>query len=287
MAHTQILQFRVQFSPLAPISGTHTIAPLSGRITISLTKSLNMSGNPQAQWTINLNQALLEERKREPPYCKMCHKNPAEYSGYCGNCYKKLEDNKKTKKVAKNRSHLFPARLSFILDNAIRRRFDPPQKVIEILGINESFSVMDFGCGPGFYTIPFAKVAKEVVAVDFQSRMLQKLSKKAWKEGVPIKCIQSDGKKIPLSDKSFDLIFLCAVHHEIDDKSSVLVELLRLLKEDGRIVIREKTKRGLFPLGPPIVKVEEIESRLKEAGFSIERIIGMKTGCFVFATPRR
>ena len=66
-----------------------------------------MSGNPQAQWMINLNQALLEERKREPALCKLCHKNPSEYSGYCGDCYKKLEESEKTKQVAKHKFWLF------------------------------------------------------------------------------------------------------------------------------------------------------------------------------------
>jgi predicted amidophosphoribosyltransferase len=62
-----------------------------------------MSGNPQAQWAINAGQAILEERRRDAPLCKMCHKNSAEFSGYCGDCYKKLQDNEKTKKVAKSK----------------------------------------------------------------------------------------------------------------------------------------------------------------------------------------
>lgn len=62
-----------------------------------------MSGNPQAQWAINSNQALLEERKRGPLVCKMCHKNPAEYSGYCGDCYQKLGEDENRKKAAKHR----------------------------------------------------------------------------------------------------------------------------------------------------------------------------------------
>jgi predicted amidophosphoribosyltransferase len=66
-----------------------------------------LSGNPQTQWNINLGQALLEERKREPSICKMCHKNPAEFSGYCGDCYSKLESDKRTKKVAKHKFWLF------------------------------------------------------------------------------------------------------------------------------------------------------------------------------------
>jgi hypothetical protein len=66
-----------------------------------------MSGNPQTQWNINLGEALLEERKRPVALCKMCHKNPAEYSGYCGDCYHRLEDDMKTRKVTKFKYWLF------------------------------------------------------------------------------------------------------------------------------------------------------------------------------------
>jgi hypothetical protein len=59
-----------------------------------------MSGNPDAQRLYNLGQALLEEKKRGPKLCTMCHSKPAEYSGFCGDCYKKPEENKKTRKVA-------------------------------------------------------------------------------------------------------------------------------------------------------------------------------------------
>ena len=77
---------------------------------------------------------------------------------------------------------------------------------------------MDFGCGPGFFTVPFAKIAKEVVAVDSQPKMLGKLSKYAKKNGVIVKAIQSDGKSIPLPGGSFDLIFLSGVYHELGEK---------------------------------------------------------------------
>jgi hypothetical protein len=33
----------------------------------------------------------------------MCHKNPAEYSGYCGDCYQKLGEDENRRKAAKHR----------------------------------------------------------------------------------------------------------------------------------------------------------------------------------------
>ena len=127
--------------------------------------------------------------------------------------------------------------------------------------------VLDFGCGPGFYTVPFARIAREVVAVDIQSKMLGKVSRCTEKEGVKVKCLQSDGQTIPLPDESCDLIFLSGVYHELADKRSVLTELFRLLKPDGRVVIREKTRSGRITLGPPAVDTEEVFDNLRAAGF--------------------
>jgi ubiquinone/menaquinone biosynthesis C-methylase UbiE len=128
-------------------------------------------------------------------------------------------------------------------------------------------AVLDFGCGPGFYTIPFAKIAREVVAVDIQSKMLGKVSKYAQKNGVKVKALQSDGQSIPLPDDYFDLIFLSGVYHELAEKKKVLTELKRLLKPGGRIVIRERTETGHITLGPPAVDTKEVSEELRAVGF--------------------
>ena len=129
-------------------------------------------------------------------------------------------------------------------------------------------AVLDFGCGPGFFTIPFAKIATEVVAVDTQPKMLGKVSKYAEKNGVKVKVIQSDGQSIPLPDGCVDLIFLSGVYHELADKKKVLTELKRLLKPRGKIVIRERTESGHIALGPPAVDTNEVSEELTAAGFA-------------------
>lgn len=172
-------------------------------------------------------------------------------------------------RASKKKDGPFPTWLSFILDNRIRRRFDPPQKIIEALGIDNNSIVLDFGCGPGFYTIPFAKVAKQVVAVDLQPKMLERLAKKARKQGVKVQTVQSDGKQILLPGNIFDLIFLSHVYHEVPDKPRVLMELRRLLRSNGRLAIMESTKKPIWgPLGPPAMNPEEITEKLRGTGFS-------------------
>jgi len=180
----------------------------------------------------------------------------------------------------------FPSRLSFILNNPLRRCLHSPRRVVEALGVKETDTVLDFGCGPGFYTIPFAKAVRRVIAVDIQPKMLDEVLRYAEKEGVRVECLQSDGQEIPLPDQSCDLIFLSGVYHELGNKESILMELLRLLKLGGRIAIKEKTKKGLVSIGPPIVNLEEVRDKLKTAGFSIIETISLQNDSLIIATNK-
>jgi len=76
------------------------------------------------------------------------------------------------------KGHPYSASGAFFLDNPIRRWIQPPSELIEKLAINPNDVIMDFGCGPGFYTIELAKKAKMVVAVDLSLAMLKKAQNK-------------------------------------------------------------------------------------------------------------
>lgn len=170
--------------------------------------------------------------------------------------------------MSKKVGHACPAWLSFTLNSPFRKWFDPPSRILDRLAVKAEDVVVDFGCGSGYYTVPLAKMAKRVIAIDSQNEMLEKASRYAAKNGVKVEFYQSDGKSVPVSDSVADLIFLRRVFHELDDKQAVLKELTRLLKRKGRLVIMEKTK-GLTPVGPPRVAVSEIADAIKNAGLEV------------------
>jgi ubiquinone/menaquinone biosynthesis C-methylase UbiE len=170
---------------------------------------------------------------------------------------------------------MFESSRAWELNHPLKRLFDrSPNKIVKLLEIQKDWRVMDFGCGPGFYTLPFAKAAGKAVAVDLQPEMLAKTANYAKKAQASVTTVQSDGTHIPLPDDDFDLIFLSLVYHELPDKAAVLQELRRLLKPGGRIAIREKIAKALFPIGPPITPANEIESDLKTARFEDIKVQG-------------
>ena len=56
------------------------------------------------------------------------------------------------------------------LDNPLNRRLGHPDRMVESLGVKGESVVVDYGSGPRFYTIPFAKRAKRTVALDLQGK---------------------------------------------------------------------------------------------------------------------
>jgi 2-polyprenyl-3-methyl-5-hydroxy-6-metoxy-1,4-benzoquinol methylase len=59
-----------------------------------------------------------------------------------------------------HKGHTYSAKGAWFLDNPIRRLLQPPNELIEKLAITSEQTVMDFGCGPGYFTIEMAKKPK-------------------------------------------------------------------------------------------------------------------------------
>ena len=169
----------------------------------------------------------------------------------------------------------FPEKRAFMLNNRIRRFLEPPDKLISKLDLRSTDVVVDFGCGPGFYTIPIATIVARTIAVDISPRILEKMNSNARKNGVTVEFLATDGTEIKLEDQSVDLIFLSHVFHEVVDKRKVLNEFLRVLKRSGRLAIVERTRGGLLSgrVGPPIVDQMKVVQDLERAGFSIVQTI--------------
>ena len=183
-----------------------------------------------------------------------------------------------------HKGEAYSASGAIFLDNPIRRLIQPPTELVEKLDINPTDALVDFGCGPGYYTIELAKKAKKVVAVDLSSEMLKKAKRKAEKTGVKnIEFMQSDGRNLQLEDGSVDLILLVTVYHEVGDGEVVLKEFGRVLKQDGKLVIVENIKKGIFP-GAPVQNPDKLKAEIEAENFKFEKLLPYKNyGILFFA----
>jgi len=182
-----------------------------------------------------------------------------------------------------HKGHPFPSSQAYMLDNWIRRLLQPPSELVEKLAITNDETVMDFGCGPGYYIPEISKRAKTVVAVDLSPEMLAKAKTKTSKAKVNnVQFLQSDGKNVQMAESSVDKILLVTVYHEVGENETVLREFLRILKADGKLVIVEVVRKGILPVGP-IQNPQVLQSEIESNGFKLEQMLPYKLfGMFFF-----
>ena len=185
-----------------------------------------------------------------------------------------------------HKGHAYSASGAWFLDNPIRRWLQPPSELVKKLAITPNDTVMDFGCGPGFYTTELAKRAKKVIAVDLSPQMLQKAQNKVANAGAKnIQFLQSNGTSIQVEEGSVDIIFLVTVFHEIGETQTVLKEFHRILKADGRLAVVEVIKKGVFP-GAPVQNPEVLKSEIEAGNFKLEQTQPYKRYGIFFSTKK-
>jgi ubiquinone/menaquinone biosynthesis C-methylase UbiE len=165
-----------------------------------------------------------------------------------------------------------PAFMVFLLNNPLRRRFQPPEKVVDWAGIKGGMQVLELGPGGGTFTFEAAKrVGPEghVYAVDIEPRVTAKLGgmvKERKAGNITVKT--ASAYEIPLLDGSLDLVFMIAVLAEVPDRQRALREFKRVLKLEGTLAIGELLFDPDYPRKRTVVRWCE------EAGFKLERSYG-------------
>ncbi|MCD4811328.1 class I SAM-dependent methyltransferase [bacterium] len=97
---------------------------------------------------------------------------------------------------------------------------------IEGAGINiKGLSVLEIGSGTGFQLKFLKRHAKCAVGIDIKSSI--------FRENQIENIIEYDGRNIPFDDSSFDMVFSSNVLEHIRDIDGFLVEMKRVLKDDG------------------------------------------------------
>ena len=129
----------------------------------------------------------------------------------------------------------------FVLE--IRDLIMPPRKLLgEINEISAGAHVLDYGCGPGSYTIPAAQLvgaSGRVYAADSNSLAINEVAKRASKKGITnIDTLLTDSI-IRLTDASVDVIVLIFVLHEFKNPDLIINELDRVLKPKGILVVKD------------------------------------------------
>ncbi len=128
------------------------------------------------------------------------------------------------------------------LDNRFRRWVQNPRKILSPY-IREGMTVLDFGCGSGYFTVAIAQMVGKsgrVIAADMQEGMLQKLRHRIHKTELEkrITLHRCKENRIGLSEKvDFALAFY--VIHELPNQGGFFEELESTLQRGGQVLVVE------------------------------------------------
>ncbi len=128
------------------------------------------------------------------------------------------------------------------LSTPLRRLFHDPRRVLEGL-VAPGDTAIDFGCGPGYFTLPLAEMVGpggRVVAVDLQPAMLERVHERARAAGLAERitlqpCATDSLGELPAADAALAFWMV----HEVPDVARFLGEVAAALKPGGRFLLVE------------------------------------------------
>lgn len=103
--------------------------------------------------------------------------------------------------------------------------------------------ILDFGCGPGTFSIRLSNICSEVVSVDIVESFIKSANDSFNKLNLSnTKAIHIKPNSVPYPDSYFDAVLLMDVVHHLEDINEALNEVSRVLKPNGNIIIYEPNK---------------------------------------------
>ena len=163
-------------------------------------------------------------------------------------------------------SRTCPVELAGGLDNSVRKFLQNPQKLLKPF-ISKGMTVLDLGCGPGFFSIEIAKMlldSGKVIAADLQVGMLEKISKKIKGTELErrIEIHKCEDTKVGVTE-NVDFVLAFYMIHEVANQELLFGELKSILKSDGKIYIIEPK------LHVSKKSFELMINRIKNIGFEV------------------
>lgn len=163
-----------------------------------------------------------------------------------------------------------------------------PVKVMTDVGITSGMSVIDLCCGDGWFTLPLSKLARKVVAIDIDPKLIDDAKVRFAERGGASNCefVVADAYDIAkVAREPVDHVFLANAFHGVPDRPRLVRTIAETLRPGGLFAIvnwhpwpREKTTVLGEPRGPateqrmpPYQTIEACE----RGGLSLSRIVEM------------
>lgn len=118
-----------------------------------------------------------------------------------------------------------------------------PRRSLAKAQLGKGMSVVDYGCGPGSFTIPAAELVGlegKVFAVDIHPLAIRAVKQKASRKGLQnVETVLVEGYDTGIGESSIDRVLLIDTIHLIEDPDALFREIHRMLKPDGLLFMEK------------------------------------------------
>jgi len=167
-----------------------------------------------------------------------------------------------------------PSWLGVFLTGSLNDKVLGTEVTLDRIGLRPGQRVLEVGPGPGRLLLPAARrvlPGGEVVGLDIQPRMVQKLRARAEQEGVTnLTAFVGDATRQHFEPETFDVVYLSTVLGEIPNRHAALSQCYDALKPGGTLSITE-----LFP-DPHFQPQSTVHRLAEEAGFRAGSVEGSR-----------
>ena len=174
-------------------------------------------------------------------------------------------------------ARLFPPSDLGLLDAPDRDLWQRPDQIMDAMGIADASVVGDIGAGSGWFTIRLARRVGPrglVYAEDVQKEMINAILRRVGREGFnnvkPLLGLKNDPR---LPAASLDAVLMVDAYHEVEDRVTMLSNLAKALKPQGRLGIVDFRLDGTGPGPAPEerVSLDVVVSDATKAGLKLIR----------------
>jgi ubiquinone/menaquinone biosynthesis C-methylase UbiE len=172
-------------------------------------------------------------------------------------------------------AHKFDPKQVHKLDDPERQKDLPPVETLRRLGVSEGMTLIDLGCGSGYFALPAAELVGpegRVYALDIHPELVELCQNRAAESGAAnLTALLAEEVTIPLPDCEADAVLVVNVLHEFEDLPASLAEMARVLRPQGRLLVIDWRKEEM-EAGPPLharFSEQEAEEVLARAGFRV------------------
>ncbi|MGQ0737339.1 MAG: class I SAM-dependent methyltransferase [Acidobacteriota bacterium] len=175
---------------------------------------------------------------------------------------------------------LFPPQDLGLLEAPDRDLWQHPERIMDALAIAEASVVADIGAGSGWFTVRLARRVGPngtVYAEDVQPEMLLATSRRVALEGLRnVKTVRGQGSDPLLPADRMHAVLLVDAYHEIEDRVTLLRNLARSLRPEGRLGVIDFKLEGFGP-GPPLEERVSPEVVVRDAAQAGLRLLSVET----------